>query len=103
MLISDYSSVTFDFLLTMRPVILFPYDLEVYEKGRGLHYDLREISPGPIVYDVETLLETLKNIEKIDVEYKNIREKIRDRFNKYHDGKSSERLLTFLNITFNRA
>ena len=102
LLISDYSSVTFDFLLTMRPVILFPYDLEIYEKRRGLHYDLREIAPGPIVYDVETLLETLKNIEKIDVEYKNIREKIRDRFNKYHDGKSSERLLTFLNITFNR-
>ncbi len=102
LLISDYSSVTFDFLLTMRPVILFPYDLDVYEKGRGLHYDLREIAPGPIVYDVETLLETLKNIEKIDVEYKNIREKIRDRFNKHLDGKSSERLLTFLNIHFDR-
>ena len=100
LLISDYSSVTFDFLLTMRPVILFPYDLEIYEKGRGLHYDLREIAPGPIVYDVENLLEALKNIEKIDVEYKNIREKINDRFNKYHDGKSSERLLTFLNIHF---
>ena len=74
-----------------------------YEKGRGLHYDLREIAPGPIVYDVETLLKTLKNIEEIDVEYKNIREKIRDRFNKHLDGKSSERLLTFLNIPFNRS
>ena len=87
----------------MRPVILFPYDLDVYEKGRGLHYDLREIAPGPIVYDVETLLKTLKNIEEIDVEYKDIREKIRDRFNKHLDGKSSERLLTFLNIPFNRS
>ena len=100
LLISDYSSVTFDFLLTMRPVILFPYDLEVYEKGRGLHYDLREIAPGPIVYDVKSLIENVKNFEEIDVEYKNIREKINDRFNKYHDGKSSERLLTFLNIHF---
>ena len=102
LLISDYSSVTFDFLLTMRPVILFPYDLDVYEKGRGLHYDLSEIAPGPIVYDVKTLIESIKNIEKLDIEYKDIREKIRDRFNKYHDGKSSERLLTFLNIPFDR-
>ena len=101
LLISDYSSVTFDFLLTMRPVILFPYDLNIYEKGRGLHYDLRDIAPGPIVYDVENLLEALKNIEEIEVEYRDVREKIRDRFNKYHDGKSNERLLTFLNISFN--
>ncbi len=70
----------------MRPVILFPYDLDIYEKGRGLHYDLREIAPGPIVYDVETLLEALQNIEKIDVEYRNIREKINARFNKYSYG-----------------
>jgi len=102
LLISDYSSVTFDFLLTMRPVILFPYDLDVYEKGRGLHYDLREIAPGPIVYDVKTLLESIKNIEEIDVKYKDVRKTIRDRFNKYHDGKSSERLLTFLRIPFSR-
>ena len=102
LLISDYSSVIFDFLLTMGSVILFPYDLDVYEKGRGLHYDLKQIAPGPIVYDVETLIESIKNIEKIDVEYKNIRKKIRDRFNKYQDGKSCERLLTFLNIPFDR-
>ncbi len=102
LLISDYSSVTFDFLLTNRPVILFPYDLEIYEKGRGLHYDLREIAPGPIVYDVKSLIEAVKNFEEIDVDYRKIREKIRDRFNKYHDGKSSERLLTFLNISFTR-
>jgi len=102
LLISDYSSVIFDYLLTMKPIILFPYDFDIYKKGRGLHYDLREIAPGPIVYDVKTLIESIKNIEKIDVEYKKIREKIRDRFNKYQDGKSSERLLTFLNISFDR-
>jgi len=102
LLISDYSSVIFDYLLTMKPIILFPYDLDIYKKGRGLNYDLREIAPGPIVYDVKTLIESIKNIEKIDVEYKKIREKIRNRFNKYQDGKSSERLLTFLNIPFDR-
>jgi len=100
LLISDYSSVIFDYLLTMKPIILFPYDLDVYIKGRGLHYDLRDIAPGPIVFEVEKLIETIRNMEKIDSEYREIREKVRDRFNKYHDGKSIERLLKFLNIPF---
>ena len=100
LLISDYSSVIFDFLLTMKPIILFPYDLDIYTKGRGLHYDLRDIAPGPIVFEVEKLIEAIRNVEKLDSEYRAIREKVRDRFNKYHDGKSIERLLNFLNIAY---
>jgi CDP-glycerol glycerophosphotransferase len=100
LLISDYSSVIFDYLLTMKPVILFPYDLDIYKKGRGLHYDLRDIAPGPIVFEIEKLFEAIRNMEKLDFEYRDTREKIRDRFNKYHDGKSIERLLKFLNIPF---
>ena len=102
LLISDYSSVIFDYLLTMKPIILFPYDLEIYTKGRGLHYDLRDIAPGPIVFEVEKLIEAIRNVEKLDSEYRDIREKVRDRFNKHHDGKSIERLLKFLNIHFDR-
>jgi len=101
LIISDYSSVIFDYLLTMKPVILFPYDLDIYKKGRGLHYDLRDIAPGPIVFEIEELIEAIRNMEKLDSEYRDIREKVRDRFNKYHDGKSIERLLNFLNIPFN--
>ena len=102
LVISDYSSVIFDYLLTMKPIILFPYDLDIYTKGRGLHYDLRDIAPGPIVFEVEKLIESIRNVEKLDSKYRDIREKVRDRFNKYHDGKSIERLLTFLNISFDR-
>jgi len=100
LLISDYSSVIFDYLLTLKPIILFPYDLDIYKKGRGLHYDLRDIAPGPIVFEIEELLEVIRNMEKLDSEYRDVREKVRDRFNKYHDGKSIERLLNFLNIPF---
>jgi CDP-glycerol glycerophosphotransferase len=100
LLISDYSSVIFDYLLTMKPIILFPYDLDIYTKGRGLHYDLRDIAPGPIVFEVEKLIEVLRDVEKLDSEYRAIRKKVRDRFNKYHDGKSIERLLNFLNIAY---
>jgi CDP-glycerol glycerophosphotransferase len=100
LLISDYSSVIFDYLLTMKPIILFPYDLDIYTKGRGLHYDLRDIAPGPIVFEVEKLIENIRNMEKLGSEYRDVREKVRDRFNKYHDGKSIERLLNFLNLAY---
>jgi len=100
LLISDYSSVIFDFLLTMKPIILFPYDIERYQKGRGLIYNLKEIAPGPVIFNVEDLIKTIRNLEKIEIEYKAIREKIRKRFNKYNDGKSIERILDFLGIEY---
>ena len=100
LLISDYSSVIFDFLLTMKPIILFPYDIERYQKGRGLIYNLKEIAPGPVIFNVEDLINTIRSLEKIEINYKAIREKIRNRFNKYNDGKSIERILDFLGIEY---
>ncbi len=100
LLISDYSSVIFDFLLTMKPIILFPYDIDRYQEGRGLNYNLKEIAPGPVIFNVEDLIKTIKSLEKIEIEYKGIREKIREKFNKYNDGNSIERILDFLGIEY---
>ena len=44
-LISDYSSVIFDFANTGRPILLFTYDLEEYEGRRGMY-----ISPGDMPF-----------------------------------------------------
>jgi len=72
-LISDYSSIAFDFLLLDKPVIFFPYDLEYYStKDRKLIFNYNEFAPGPLVYNIDelkTLIPKLKNNFK--VEYKN--------------------------------
>lgn len=42
-LITDYSSIMFDFLITGKPIILFAYDYESYEKNRGLYLDMKSM------------------------------------------------------------
>jgi len=91
-----------DFSLLDRPILLFPYDYDEYLKEIGLYYNLEDIAPGPIFFDVDNLIESIKNISQIDKNYKEKRKNIRDRFNKYVDGKSTERLLDFLKINYRR-
>lgn len=53
-LITDYSSVFFDFAVTGKKIILFPYDLEEYEEERGFYFPLSEL-PFPQVRTTEEL------------------------------------------------
>ena len=70
-LITDYSSIMFDFANTNKKIILFAYDLEQYIKNRGLYYSLDEL-PFPVVSNIESLLKEINNTEKIDYkEFKN--------------------------------
>lgn len=58
-LITDYSSLMFDFAVTGRPMIFFAYDLEHYESTRGVYFDLREAAPGPVVRDSDAVIEAV--------------------------------------------
>lgn len=61
-LITDYSSIYFDFLLWNKPIIFFPYDLDYYKKNdRGLIFNYNEFTPGPKTKDI---LEFKKLISK---------------------------------------
>lgn len=64
-LITDYSSIYFDFLLLDRPIVLFPYDLEKYRSDtRGLYFDYQEMAPGPIAGSQSHLEEILRSVRK---------------------------------------
>lgn len=47
LLITDYSSIYIDYLLTEKPVVFLPYDREEYLKDRGLNFDYDKVTPGP--------------------------------------------------------
>lgn len=53
-LITDYSSVFFDYSVTGKPVILFMYDYEEYMHDRGMYFDIKEL-PFRKIYDLEIL------------------------------------------------
>lgn len=58
-LVTDYSSVFYDFLATRRPIVFFTPDAEEYRDGRGLYRELSEL-PGPIAFDVDELAAHLR-------------------------------------------
>ena len=46
-LITDYSSIYIDYLLTDKPMIFLPYDRQQYLDGRGMNFDYNDVTPGP--------------------------------------------------------
>ena len=65
-LITDYSSIMIENTFLNKPTIFFPYDLEYYIKyERDFYFNYKEKVPGPIVYNTEELISTIKDL-KID-------------------------------------
>ena len=60
-LVTDYSSIYFDFLLTDKPVVFFDYDLEEYlSDTREMYFDYEAFTPGMKAKNQEELEEALK-------------------------------------------
>ena len=60
-LIADYSSIMVDYTILKKPIILFAYDLDDYlNKERGFYFDYKEMVPGKIVYDMDELIDSIK-------------------------------------------
>ncbi len=93
LLITDYSSVFFDFANLNRPILFYMYDLADYgNEIRGFYIDLKEL-PGNIVEKQEDLVAEIKAV-KYDTEY--YKEKYKDFHNKFNpldDGKAADRVL----------
>ena len=59
-LITDYSSCFYDYLLLQKPVLFYVYDVERYAATRGVHYDIEETAPGLILKSSEELIRVLR-------------------------------------------
>ncbi|MDK4253631.1 Teichoic acid glycerol-phosphate primase [Bacillus velezensis] len=90
-LITDYSSVPFEFALLNKPIFFFTYDLEEYDQKRGLIDNYTSVIPGKACHDSEALLEEMTKKPFRAEEMK----QFSDKWNMYSDGNSSEALLKF--------
>ena len=91
LLITDYSSVFFDYSNLERPVIFYMYDLDQYEhEMRGFYLSLDEL-PGPIVKDEDKLIEEIEKSKNWTADEKYL--EFNRRFNPHEDGKASARVL----------
>lgn len=95
MLITDYSSVMFDYSILKRPMLFFAYDLENYKDNlRGFYFDFLEEAPGPISKDTNQLLDDILSYDaaKWQEKYKAFNEK----YNHVDDGKASDKVTNLI-------
>ena len=100
-LISDYSSIFFDYLLLDRPVVFYPYDLDDYRRfSRALYDDYDAVTPGPKATDEAGLRRTLATLlASYDAEaarHAAERVAVRSRFYEHVDDRASARLFDAL-------
>ena len=92
MLITDYSSVMFDYSILNRPMLFFMYDLESYrDELRGFYFDVIKEIPGPISKTTEALIRDIMGYDH-DV-YEEKYRTFRNKYNKNDDGKASQRVI----------
>ncbi len=90
-LVTDYSSVLFDFALTDKPMLFLVPDLEDYrDRLRGFYLDLEEIAPGPLL---RTTAEVLAHLDDDPADFAGARGRVRERFAPHDDGHAAERLV----------
>lgn len=88
-LISDYSSIIFEFSIMKKPILFYSYDVKEYIKDRGFYYNYYEFIPNKINYTTEEIIDSIIN-KKWDLE--RIEKFARYFFNPF-DGNSTERVL----------
>lgn len=93
-LITDYSSVFFDYSILRKPILFYTYDLEKYKNMlRGFYIDVTKDLPGPLLLSNDEVINSIKNIDDINENYKNKYNQFYNKFCYLEDGKASERVV----------
>ncbi|MCY8268766.1 CDP-glycerol glycerophosphotransferase family protein, partial [Bacillus haynesii] len=94
LLITDYSSVFFDFANLKRPMIFFVPDIETYrDKLRGFYFDFETEAPGPLVKTTDEVIEKVRETEATDYRLPAIFEPFYEKFCYLESGRSSEKVV----------
>jgi CDP-glycerol glycerophosphotransferase len=94
LLITDYSSVMFDFANMSRPMIFFAFDLKRYgSQIRGFYINFKKEAPGPIVTNQQKLFDAIENIIPLQEQYSVKYEKFKEKFCHWEDGSASKRTI----------
>jgi len=93
-LITDYSSMMFDFALTGRPLLFFCPDLEEYgTQLRGFYFDFEEQAPGPILRSQEELAEALQDLDGVRETHRAALESFIEHYAPLDDGGAAARVV----------
>ena len=93
-LITDYSSVFFDYAGLRRPVLFYTYDLEKYrDMLRGFYISIEEDVPGPLAFTTGEVISYIKNIDAVMEQYKERYDVFYKRFCSWEDGQAAKKVV----------
>jgi CDP-glycerol glycerophosphotransferase len=88
-LVTDYSSIMFDYGILDRPIVIHAPDWDVYRRLRGTYFDLTEESPGPVTRTEAEVVDTIRAGDT----HPDARAAFRARFCSLEDGHAAERVV----------
>lgn len=97
-LITDYSSILFDYLLLDREIIFIPYDYDHYVSNRALYYDYNEITPGVKYRSFREFIENLNMLSSLD--YSKDRRRVYELMYDDYNFDACERTYRFIKETY---
>ncbi|MGW2339799.1 bifunctional glycosyltransferase/CDP-glycerol:glycerophosphate glycerophosphotransferase [Streptomyces sp. NPDC001661] len=92
-LVTDYSSLMFDFVTLDRPIVLLTDDHLAYEAARGTYFDIRTFPPGPVARTQDGLIDIFATGYWNGSRSEQLRTAFRARFCPHHDGHATERVV----------
>ncbi|MEU5522400.1 CDP-glycerol glycerophosphotransferase family protein [Streptomyces sp. NPDC047860] len=92
-LITDYSSIMFDYANLDRPIVVYADDWDVYREARGVCFDLMAGPPGPVVRTPDELARVFRDGSYAGAESAALRARFRERFCPFDDGRAAERVV----------
>lgn len=92
-LVTDYSSIMFDYANLDRPIVVYADDWETYRTTRGVYFDLTAEAPGQVARTQEELAEIFLSGAWRDESAAKARAAFRRRFCEYDDGRAAERVV----------
>ncbi|MFI5965246.1 CDP-glycerol glycerophosphotransferase family protein [Streptomyces asoensis] len=92
-LVTDYSSIMFDYANLDRPIVVYADDWDVYRETRGVYFDLPAAPPGPVARTPEELARVFRDGAYADAGAAALRAAFRSRFCQFDDGRAAERVV----------
>ncbi|MGX7025480.1 CDP-glycerol glycerophosphotransferase family protein [Vagococcus hydrophili] len=97
-LITDYSSIFFDYLVTDKPILFYCWDDDLYSNKRGKYFEYDEL-PGPVAFNIDELITKLEHLDEQQEIYKANYKLCKEKFVPYDDGQVTARVVE---IIFNK-
>lgn len=96
-LITDYSSLMFDYALLDRPMIFFAHDYDEYAgESRGTYFDLRQHAPGPVAETEEELFAAVADLKSAGPVYREARQRFVADFGEYDRGDATRQVVELI-------